>query len=327
MSSDIRKGLIEAFTNSPDTYLSGESLADLLGCSRTAIWKHIEALRKDGFILEAVRKKGYRIISSPEKIVPNKILFGLNTKFVGRNIHFEESVNSTQNIAQRLALEGAEEGTLVVAEEQLGGRGRLERKWQSPKYKGIWMSLILKPSIPIMKTPQLTLLTAVALVQGIQEVTGVQADIKWPNDLLVNGKKLTGILTEMQADSDRVHSLIIGIGINVNQQLEDFAAELQPSATSIYLETKTSWDRAKIIQGIMMHLEKLYLLYLEKGFYPIKILWESYSISLGQKVTANTLNGSIVGFAKGITDDGVLLLEDEQGVIHSIYSADILMET
>ncbi|WP_400241972.1 biotin--[acetyl-CoA-carboxylase] ligase [Niallia sp. JL1B1071] len=327
MSSDIRKGLIAAFTNNPNQYVSGEALADLLGCSRTAIWKHIEALRQDGFILEAVRKKGYRIISSPEKIVPDNILFGLNTSYIGRNVHFEETVDSTQNIAQKLALEGAAEGTLVVAEEQLGGRGRLERKWQSPKYKGIWMSLILKPVIPIMKTPQLTLLIAVAVVQGIQEVTGVQADIKWPNDLLVNGKKLTGILTEMQADSDRVHSLIIGIGINVNQQLEDFAEELQSSATSIYLETKTSWDRAIIIQGIMKHIEKLYLLYLQKGFYPIKLLWESYSISLGQKVRANTLNGSIFGLAKGITDDGVLLLEDEQGVVHFIYSADILMET
>ncbi|MEK5381141.1 biotin--[acetyl-CoA-carboxylase] ligase [Niallia sp. FSL W8-0635] len=327
MSSDIRKGLIEAFTNNPNQYVSGESLADLLGCSRTAIWKHIEALRQDGFILEAVRKKGYRIISSPEKIVPDNILFGLNTSFIGRNIHFEETVESTQNIAQKLALEGAAEGTLVVAEEQLGGRGRLERKWQSPKYKGIWMSLILKPSIPIMKTPQLTLLTAVAVVQGIQEATGVQADIKWPNDLLVNGKKLTGILTEMQADSDRIHSLIIGIGINVNQQLEDFPEELKASATSIYLETNKSWDRAKIIQEIMKQIEKLYLLYLEKGFYPIKLLWESYSISLGNKVTANTLNGSVFGLAKGITDDGVLLLEDEEGVVHSIYSADILMET
>ncbi|HEO8422614.1 biotin--acetyl-CoA-carboxylase ligase [Mycobacteroides abscessus subsp. abscessus] len=327
MSSDIRKGLIEAFTNNPNQYVSGESLADLLGCSRTAIWKHIEALRQDGFILEAVRKKGYRIISSPEKIVPDNILFGLNTSFIGRNIHFEETVESTQNIAQKLALEGAAEGTLVVAEEQLGGRGRLERKWQSPKYKGIWMSLILKPSIPIMKTPQLTLLTAVAVVQGIQEATGVQADIKWPNDLLVNGKKLTGILTEMQADSDRIHSLIIGIGINVNQQLEDFPEELKASATSIYLETNKSWDRAKIIQEIMKQIEKLYLLYLEKGFYPIKLLWEIYSISLGNKVTANTLNGSIFGLAKGITDDGVLLLEDEEGVVHSIYSADILMET
>ena len=327
MSSDLRGKLMEAFTNHPDDYLSGQELANLLGCSRTAIWKHIEGLRKDGFILEAVRKKGYRIIGVPEKIVSDKILFGLNTSFVGKNIHFEESVDSTQNIAQKLALDGAKEGTLVLAEEQLGGRGRLERIWHSPKYKGIWMSLILRPNIPMMKAPQLTLLTAVAVVQGIQEVTGVQADIKWPNDLLINGKKLTGILTEVQADSDRIHSLIIGIGINVNQQLEDYPDELQDIATSLYIETKNSWDRSNIIQEIMRHMEKLYILYLEKGFYPIKLLWESYSVSIGKKVIASTLNGSLKGTAKGITEDGVLLLEDETGTVHSIYSADILLES
>lgn len=327
MSSDLRGKLMEAFTNKPDEYLSGQELASLLGCSRTAIWKHIEALRNDGFILEAVRKKGYRIIGVPEKIVSDKILFGLNTSFVGKNIHFKESVDSTQTIAQKLALEGAKEGTLVLAEEQVGGRGRLARSWHSPKYKGIWMSLILRPNIPMMKAPQLTLLTAVAVVQAIQQITGVEAHIKWPNDLLVNRKKMTGILTEVQADSDRIHSLIIGIGINVNQQIEDYPLPLQESATSLYMETNKIWDRSLIIQEIMQQVEKLYLLYLEKGFYPIKLLWESYSISIGTTVTANTINGSIKGFAKGITDDGVLMLEDEHGEMHSIYSADILLES
>lgn len=327
MSSDLRGKLMEAFTNNPEEYLSGQELASLLGCSRTAVWKHIEALRKDGFILEAVRKKGYRIIGVPEKIVSDKILFGLNTAFMGKNIHFEDSVHSTQTIAQKLALDGAKEGTLVLAEEQVGGRGRLERSWHSPKYKGIWMSLLLRPNIPMMRAPQLTLLTAVAVVQGVQEVTGVQAHIKWPNDLLINGKKMTGILTEVQADSDRIHSLIIGIGINVNQQIEDYPQLLQESATSLFIETNKSWDRSIIIQEIMKQLEKLYLLYLDKGFYPIKLLWESYSVSIGTTVIANTLNGSIKGFAKGITDDGVLLLEDEHGEVHSIYSADILIES
>ncbi|HWJ80457.1 MAG TPA: biotin--[acetyl-CoA-carboxylase] ligase [Niallia sp.] len=327
MSSDLRGKLMEAFTNRPDDYVSGQELATLLGCSRTAIWKHIEGLRKDGFILEAVRKKGYRIIGVPEKIVSDRILFGLNTSFVGKKIHFEESVQSTQTIAQKLALDGAQEGTLVIAEEQLGGRGRFERNWYSPKYKGIWMSLILRPNISMIKAPQLTLLTAVAVVQGIQEVTGVQTDIKWPNDLLINGKKVTGILTELQADSDRIHSLIIGIGININQQLEDYPRELQDIATSLYIETKTSWDRSTIIQAIMEQLEKLYLLYLDKGFYPIKLLWESYAISIGKKVIAKTPNKSVKGTAKGITEEGVLLLEDETGTIHSIYSADILLDS
>jgi BirA family biotin operon repressor/biotin-[acetyl-CoA-carboxylase] ligase len=327
MSSDIRIKLLEAFTSNPNEYLSGQELANILGCSRTAIWKHIETLRKDGFTLEAVRKKGYRITGVPEKIIPDEILFGLKTEFIGRNIYYEETIDSTQKIAQKLALEGKEEGTLVVAEEQIGGRGRLDRNWHSPKYKGIWMSLILKPAIPMMKAPQLTLLTAVAVVQGIQEITNLQADIKWPNDLLLNGKKITGILTELQADSDRIHSLIIGIGINVNQQKQDYPEELQKIATSLAIETKKSWNRAAIIQAILIQLEKLYTIYLEKGFYPIKLLWESYSISIGTGITANTITGSIKGTALGITDDGVLLLQDENGVTHTIYSADILLDS
>ncbi|MGP7816040.1 biotin--[acetyl-CoA-carboxylase] ligase [Niallia sp. 01092] len=325
MSSDLRKQLLEAFTSKPNQYISGQELANVLGCSRTAIWKHIEELRKDGFTLEAVRKKGYRIIDVPEKIIPDEIRFGLITKNFGRNIYYEETVESTQKIAHKLALEGAEEGTLVVAEEQLGGKGRLNRNWHSPKYKGIWMSLLLRPNIPILQAPQLTLLTAVAVVQGIEEVTGLQAQIKWPNDLLINNKKVTGILTEIQADSDRIQSVIVGIGINVNQELEDYPEEIQSLATSLLIEKGEKWNRANIIQAILLQLEKLYTVYLENGFYPIKILWESYAISIGKKVTARTLTGNLYGVALGITDEGVLLLEDEDGVTHQIYSADILV--
>ncbi|WP_445492230.1 biotin--[acetyl-CoA-carboxylase] ligase [Niallia sp. 03133] len=325
MSSDLRKRLLEAFTSRPDQYISGQELANVLGCSRTAIWKHIEELRKDGFALEAVRKKGYRILNGPKKIIPDEIRFGLKTKSIGRSIYYEETVESTQKIAHKLSIEGAENGTLVVAEEQLGGKGRLNRQWHSPKFKGIWMSLLLRPNIPLMHAPQLTLLTAVAVVQGIEEITGVQAQIKWPNDLLINGKKVTGILTEMQAESDRIQSVIIGIGINVNQELGDYPEDIQSIATSLAIETKEIWNRAQIIQAILMQIEKLYTLFLENGFYPIKLLWESYAVSIGKKVTARTLAGNMQGIALGITDDGVLLLKDENGETHHIYSADILI--
>jgi len=323
MSSDLRKKLLEAFTHKPDEYISGQELADMLGCSRTAIWKHIEEMRKDGFILEAVRKKGYRITNSPKSIIPDEIRFGLKTKYLGRNIYYEETVDSTQKIAQKLAYEGAEEGTIVLAEEQVGGRGRMNRSWHSPKYKGIWMSVLLRPKIPVMQAPQLTLLAAVAVVQAIEEVTGIEAQIKWPNDVLINGKKVTGILTELQADSDRVHSLIVGIGINVNQQVEDYPEELRQTATSLFIEKKENWNRAVLIQEILLKMEKLYSIYLENGFYPIKLLWESYAVTIGTMITASTLTGKLAGKALGITDDGVLLLEDDKGVTHRIYSADI----
>jgi BirA family biotin operon repressor/biotin-[acetyl-CoA-carboxylase] ligase len=323
VQSEIRKELLDAFTNAGGAFLSGQHLADLIGCSRTAVWKHIEELRKDGFELEAVRNKGYRILKTPEKITADEIRLGLTTNFIGRNIHYEESVESTQKIAHYLASENALEGTVVIAEQQLSGRGRMDRKWHSPKYAGIWMSLILRPNIPLPKSPQLTLLAAVAIVHAIEEMTELTPEIKWPNDILINGKKVTGILTELQAEADRIHSIIIGIGINVNQQKEDFPLELQEIASSLNIEKGEPIRRADLIRSIFKHFEKLYLLYLEQGFFPIKLLWEGYASSIGKDIRARTVTNTIEGKALGITDDGVLKLEDKTGVIHYVYSADI----
>lgn len=323
MQSELRKKLLDAFTMSNDEYLSGQYLANLLGCSRTAVWKHIEELRKEGFELEAVRKKGYRITKVPEKITADEIRLGLSTDFLGRHIYYEESVDSTQKIAHRLANEDAPEGTVIIAEEQLLGRGRMDRRWHSPKYTGVWMSIILRPNLPPPKAPQLTLITAVAVVQAIEDFTDLTPQIKWPNDILINGKKVTGILTELQADADRITSIIIGIGINVNQQLEDYPQELHDVATSLSIESGKKLQRADLVKILLSKLENLYTLYLEKGFYPIKLLWESYAVSVGKIITARTISGSIHGKAMGITDDGVLMIEDEIGKIHYVYSADI----
>lgn len=327
MQSELRKKLIDAFTNSKEEYLSGQHLADLIGCSRTAVWKHIEELRKEGFELEAVRRKGYRITKTPEKVTPDEIRLGLKTETLGRNIHHEESVDSTQKIAHRLAYEGSPEGTVVIAEEQLSGRGRMDRRWHSPKSTGVWMSVILRPNIPPPKAPQLTLITAVAVVQAIEELTGLTPQIKWPNDILMNGKKVTGILTELQADADRIISIIIGIGINVNQQLDDYPDELKHIATSLSIEKGEKLSRAELIKILLGKLENLYKLYLDKGFYPIKLLWESYAVSIGKNLTARTITGSIYGKALGITDDGVLMIEDSNGKVHHVYSADIELDS
>ncbi|MFS0776327.1 biotin--[acetyl-CoA-carboxylase] ligase [Neobacillus sp. 3P2-tot-E-2] len=323
MQSQLRKELLDAFTNAGEDYLSGQHIAELIGCSRTAVWKHIEELRKEGFELEAVRRKGYRIVKTPEKITADELRLGLKTNFIGKNVHYEESVESTQKIAHRLAYENAPEGTIIIAEEQASGRGRMDRKWHSPKYTGIWMSIILRPNIPLPKAPQLTLLAAVAIVQAIEDLTDLLPEIKWPNDILIRGKKVTGILTELEAEADRINSIIIGIGMNVNQTKEDFPSELQEIATSLFLEKGEKVSRSDLIKGIFMNLEKLYLLYLEEGFLPIKLLWEGYAISIGRKITARTLSNSIIGTAQGITDDGVLIMVDEQGKTHHVYSADI----
>jgi BirA family transcriptional regulator, biotin operon repressor / biotin---[acetyl-CoA-carboxylase] ligase len=326
VQSEIRKKLIDAFSNTGSEYLSGQHLADIAGCTRTAVWKHIEELRKEGFEFEAVRRKGYKITSIPENMSADKITLGLKTSFFGRSLHYYESVESTQKIAYKLAYEHAAEGTVVIAEEQTAGRGRMDRKWHSPKYSGIWMSILLRPKLPIPKAPQLTLIAAVGVVQAIEEVTGLIPEIKWPNDILINGKKVTGILTELQAESDRINSIILGIGINVNTTTEELPAEIVHIASSLKIEAGRMINRENLIRSILEKLEKLYVLYLEKGFFPIKLLWESYAISIGKNITARTLTREIKGKAIGITEDGVLLLEEPCGRVHNIYSADILID-
>ena len=321
--SDTRKKLLELFAEANGEFLSGQKISERLGCSRAAVWKHIEELRKEGFELEAVRRLGYRIVSTPDKVTANEIQLGLKTETLGHTIHFFEEVDSTQRIAAKLAYEGAPEGTLVVAEEQKAGRGRLDRKWFSPKGTGIWMSLILRPPIPPQRVPQLTLLVAVAISQAIQEVTGLVPDIKWPNDILLHGKKGVGILTELQADPDRVRSVIVGIGINVNQTAEQFPEDIRAIATSLAIEKGEHIKRAPLIQEILLRIERLYKQYLAYGFRPIKLLWEGYAVSIGKPVTARTLGGTIRGIARGITEDGLLILEDEEQNTHYIHSADI----
>ncbi|MFS1518992.1 biotin--[acetyl-CoA-carboxylase] ligase [Bacillus sp. SCS-151] len=323
LQSETRKQLLEAFTGAGDEFISGQKISELLGCSRTAVWKHIEDLRNEGYELEAVRRKGYRITKKPNKISSNEIQLGLQTKVMGRNVHFHEKVTSTQRVAHTLAHEGVKEGTIVLAEEQTEGRGRLNRSWFSPEGTGIWMSLIVRPNIPPQQAPQLTLLTAVAVAQGIEELTHLPPKIKWPNDILVNGKKVVGVLTELQAEPECIHSVIIGVGINVNQQTSDFPEGIDKTATSLAIETGNKLNRAELIQHILLKFEKLYFEYLKHGFLFVKLLWESYAVSIGKNIVVTTLNETKKGEALGITDEGVLMMKDEMDNIHYIHSADI----
>ncbi|MBM7647969.1 BirA family biotin operon repressor/biotin-[acetyl-CoA-carboxylase] ligase [Bacillus ectoiniformans] len=321
MQSSVKHKLLEAFSEADGEFVSGQALAEIVGCSRTAVWKHIESLRSEGFELEAVRKKGYRIIAAPDKVTENEIMIGLHTERLGKRIVFKDSTDSTQKEAHRLAQEDFKEGTVVIAEEQTAGRGRMTRTWHSPKYTGIWMSVILKPQLPPYKAPQFTLITAVAIVEAIIEVTGMTPEIKWPNDILMNGKKITGILTELQADADQIHSIIIGIGMNVNQP--EFPEELKDIATSLAIETGNKVSRARLIQELLKNIERYYDIYIEEGFSEIKKRWETYAISIGKQITARTVQATIEGKALGITEEGVLKLLDKEGTIHDIYSADI----
>ena len=303
--------------------ISGQQLADDFGLSRTAIWKHIKELEEEGFEIETVKKKGYVLKSSPDSLQAAKIDQHLATKRFGRNIHYLQSCPTTQPIAHQLAQAGEPDGSIVICEEQTAGKGRLARPWTSTQGKGIWMSVIIRPEIPPTKAPQLTLVAAVAVTRAIEDIAGVRAEIKWPNDLLINGKKCTGILTELQADIDRVHAIILGIGVNVNQQLSDFPEEIQSIATSVQMVTGKTVDRAELVARILHHLEIYTDLYVKHGFEPLKLLWESYSCTLGKRIKAIMIHQEIEGVALGITNEGILQVKTDDGQIHGIYSADI----
>ncbi|MFC4617780.1 biotin--[acetyl-CoA-carboxylase] ligase [Camelliibacillus cellulosilyticus] len=309
-------------------FLSGQTISDQLGCSRTAVWKHIKELEKEGYVIESVQKRGYRLALSPDRLSAPEITAGLETERFGRTIVYEPSMSSTQKVAHHLAEDGAEEGTLIVTDEQTEGRGRLGRHWDSGANRGIWMSLILRPSLQLKKIPPLTLLAAVAVVKAINKVTQTACAIKWPNDILYDGKKLVGILTEMQAEEQTARAVILGIGMNVNTRIEQFPENLRSVATSLYEITGKDQSRVQLIQSILKELEDLYHLYLTNGFAPIKLMWESYALCLGRVIHARTVQGDVIkGMAKGISEEGVLLLEDANGEIHSIYSADIQFDS
>lgn len=326
MSVPIKYELLKRLSDAKGKPVSGQQLADDLNLSRTAIWKHMKQLEEEGYQFESIRKKGYILISTPDTLDPAKITAILETEQFGKKIIYEESLTSTQTIAHQQAQDGAPNGTVVICEEQTEGRGRLKRPWSAPLGKGIWMSVILRPNVLPYEAPQFTLVAAVAVTCAIKDVTGVRPDIKWPNDLLINGMKFTGILTEMQADPDRVNAIIMGIGINVNQEPEDFDDRIVNLATSLKIATGKSIDRAELVAKILYYLEKFSNQYVREGFENIKALWEEYSCTIGNRIKATTLREVYVGKAIGITKDGILKLQLDDGTIKEIYSADIEVE-
>lgn len=305
------------------SYISGEEISRRLSISRTAVWKQINKLREEGYEFEAVSRKGYRLVFAPDKLEEGDVLKELQTKSFGRHLNLMEVTSSTQEAARLLAEEGAPEGTLVIAEEQTGGRGRQGKRWYSPARKGIWMSLLLRPQRPLSFAPQLTLLTAVAVCRAIRKVTGVDAGIKWPNDLLVQGKKICGILIESVGEDERIKYCIAGIGIDVNVELEELPSELHKVATSLKIESGQTQSRATLISAVMNELEQLYNLYEEEGFAPIGHLWEALSVTLGKRVTVKTPRGETEGTAEALDESGALVLLDDKGNHITIFSGDV----
>lgn len=318
-----RNQLINLLAKNQDNYISGQSLSEELKISRSAVWKHMNELKKDGYIIEGLPRKGYRIIDFPNKMSENTLKWGLDTKWMGQEIIHKNSTTSTQTIAHELARDNAKHGTVIIADEQIKGKGRMNRDWLSAKNKGIWMSVILKPSIPPHLAPQLTLLTATVLADVIYKSTLMKPQIKWPNDILINGKKVAGILTEMQAEQDQIQYVVIGIGINTLHELHDLPKDLRNKMTSIKLSTDTVLDSNTFLQSLFTIFESTYSEYIDKGFSEIKLKWESYGFKVGKPISIKTLKRSWMAIFHGIATDGALLVKNSDGTIEKLYSAEI----
>lgn len=321
--SSTRSKLIDLLAKYPDTYVSGQMLSESLQISRSAVWKHMKELEKAGYVIDSKPKKGYRIVEFPEKVNENTLRWGLKTEWLGQKIIHKETTTSTQYLAHNAAQNGAVHGTIIVADEQTNSKGRMNRKWHSKKNKGIWLSMILRPEILPSMAPQLTLLTGVVLAQTIEQHGKIQPFIKWPNDIIINNRKAAGILTEIQVEQDRINYVVIGIGINVNQDRNDFHADIENRATSLALESNSLWSINDLIQHILVKFETTYSAYLSHGFPFIKTIWESYGFRIGETVAIRTMKEKWQATLMGISEDGALLVEDESGKIKKMYSAEI----
>lgn len=310
-----RSEIINAFKAANGRAISGEELGKELGISRTMVCKYIKGLKDDGYEISSAPKKGYVLKSVPKLLYPEEILSGLKTTLFGKNIHYYDEAGSSNDIAKKLA-PTAEEGTIVVVEQQTGGRGRLGRQWASPK-GGIWFSTILKPRIALSAASRLTLTFGLSVAKTMRQY-GFDAKIKWPNDVLVNGKKVTGILTEVDAEIDTVEFVVIGIGINANMSLKDIPEELRENSTTLRDEGGKSIDRVEFLQNLLFEMEQEYIRFSTRPFSEIMDEIIMLSDTIGKEVTVNTPNRIIEGTVVGISKTGALLLKRHDGEIEEI---------
>lgn len=303
-----------------DSYISGEELSHKLKISRAAVWKNIHSLIDEGYEIVAMPHFGYRLEKLTTKLLPREIKYNLNTKFIGRNIFYFDTLSSTMDKAMQLALDEIEEGAIVIAESQSKGRGRLGRSWVSVKYKGIYFSLILRPKIIPQLASILTIVMAVSVAEAVKEISGFAPTIKWPNDILVNNKKLGGILVEMNAEMDIVKFVVIGIGLNVSQS----KAQLPTGATSLKEEGVEQAERIAILKEILRKIEQNYLKFSKEGSGFIIEKWRQFTSTLHSRIKVTCQKEHIEGEAVDIDLDGGLLIRKDSGFIEKVMAGDVV---
>jgi len=299
-------------------FISGESLAKSLGISRTAVWKQVKSLEKLGYEIESVKNKGYRLISRPDTTIPEEISVDLSTKIIGKEIHYFEKIPSTNQFAKELTNKSVKDGTIVVSDVQTQGRGRKDRTWFSPK-GGLWFSVVIYPNIQPRKSMMLTMAASLAVVDGIKTITGIVPRIKWPNDVLIKGKKVCGILTEIDAEPDRINFAIIGIGLNVNNILK---SDLEKHATTLKIESGSNVYRVKLLRSILKSFDKSYENIKEGRYDDIRKSWQSYSQLIGKSVRICEGEITLEGTINDVDEDGALILKNDERT-YRILSGDL----
>lgn len=305
-----------------DDYISGEDMSNLLGVSRTAVWKVMKQLKEQGYEIESVTRRGYKLITSPDLLNREELSYDLQTTFMGKEMCTYKSLGSTNQEAKKLALEGLDNGAVIIADEQTAGKGRRGRTWVSPAGTGIWMSILLRPDIQPQNASMLTIVAGLAVCEVIREFTGLKAEIKWPNDIVLGGKKICGLLTEMNSEIDYINFIVVGIGINVN--VESFPEELGHIATSLLLEGGQSYSRKMLVKRILERFERYYLEFLKTE--DLRSIIESYNshcVNIDRQVRVISKHKELQGIVKEVTPKGELIVVDDEGTEHVIMSGEV----
>ncbi|GFO66639.1 bifunctional ligase/repressor BirA [Geomonas limicola] len=306
-------------------FASGEALSRELGVSRTAVWKHIKGLRSQGYRIESVPAKGYRLVTAPDLITPADLTRGLATRRVGGRVVCLKETDSTNSVAFRMAEDGAVEGTVVIADTQSAGKGRLGRVWLSPPGVNLYCSVVLRPPISPVAACQLTFLSVVAVARAIERVTTLSPQIKWPNDILVDGKKVAGLLNEMNAETEKVNFVVLGIGVNLNMRLGQLGSTLRHPATSLLEASGQPVQRVGFTRALLEELDVLYDRFLVEGEAPIRAEWLERSAIGGRRVKVSSGDREFRGTVQGVDAFGALLVQPEQGPLETVLSGDVTL--
>ncbi len=288
-------------------FVSGEEIGRRMGTTRAAVWKQVGTLRRRGFGIEGARGAGYRLLGRPDEIEEADVLSRLSSRSFWNSFLVFPVTDSTNSRAGEAAERGGAHGTIVCADAQTGGRGRFDRRWESPPGVNLYLSLLLRPPIDPRRAPQLTLMSAVALAQAVEDVARIPSRLKWPNDLCLEGKKAAGILAEMSTDADRLRHVVVGVGLNVNAEAHHFPGNLRKTATSLKLATGRSFRRAEVLARFLDRFADSYGIFVSGGLAPLLPEWNRRCLLTGKRVMVRGPDGDVWGTAAGVDEAGMLL--------------------